>query len=226
LVVFGRDNCLWVFSLLRYELKARLSGVPCAQHALKCTLSPDGTYAVAGGEDGAAHVFDLNTGQLVHVLDVGYRAPLYDLSWHPSQHALALASFGGDYPIKILEYRAGATQPALLASPEAHVQDEQQQRAGSTVALGGTISAAPLPPSLKAQAATAAAVAHYQSSGGAAAAGPPSVRRAQSSLAGTRANPLPPIEIPSSGGADATRPSLHHASTLAPQAKHVTFGAS
>jgi len=233
LVVFGRDNCLWVFSLLRYELKARLTGIPCAHHALKCAVSPDGAFVVAGGEDGAAHVFDLNSCQMVHAIDVGYRAPLYDVSWHPTQHALALASFGGDYPIKVLEYRAGAPQPA----PASPTQEEEEQAAlaalqaqrtaASTLALGGTN--APLPPSLKVQAASASAIASFQGGGAtpSGAAGPPlasSMRRGQS-LAGTRANPLPPIPVAGGEtmGASIGRPVLQHASTLG-SAKHVTFG--
>jgi hypothetical protein len=163
LLVYTRDNCAYVFSLLRYEMRSRISGVPCQQHALRCTISPDGSTLLAGGEDGSAYFFDLESGQLEQALDVGFRAPLFDVAWHPNQHAVALASFGGDYPIKVLEFRSGGTQSQALAQSQGRggggtARLEASSRVGGAdpVATGTSSGALPvsssLPPSLRAQA--------------------------------------------------------------------------
>ena len=158
LLVYTRDNCAYVFSLLRYEMRSRISGVPCQQHALRCTISPDGSTLLAGGEDGSAYFFDLETGQLEQALDVGFRAPLFDVAWHPNQHAVALASFGGDYPIKVLEFRSGGPQSLAQSQGRggATARLEASSREGGTdpaaTGSGALPVASSLPPSLRAQA--------------------------------------------------------------------------
>jgi WD40 repeat protein len=121
LVVYCRDNSLYIFSLLRYDIRKVLTGIPCHHHSLRCAISPDGDKLVAGGEDGNAYFWDLTHGELEKIMEVGYSAPLFDVTWHPSQHAVAFSSFGGDYPIRVFEYNAtkdvrSAEELALNAS--------------------------------------------------------------------------------------------------------------
>jgi len=132
LVAYCRDNCIYSFSMIRYEIRHILTGVPSHSHSLRCTISPDGRLVAAGGEDGRAYFFDLSNGQLVHVLPLfpsaGGSSPVNDIGWNMYQHQLAFASFGHDYPIHVWEWNAKFAQSTLA---EATQQETRQERAAS-----------------------------------------------------------------------------------------------
>lgn len=124
LVAYGRDNAVYIFNLRRYELKRKLAGVHCRSNKLQCCISPDGRYLAAGSEDGKAYFWNLNTGELMNVLNVGYSSALFDISWHPSEHAVAFCSYGGDYPLLVYEFsKERETQSQL---DPFYVQDTMQ----------------------------------------------------------------------------------------------------
>jgi jouberin len=104
-IAYVRNNSAYLFSLLRYDIRQTLAGIPCRTHNLRCCISPDGELFVAGGEDGKAYFYELKSGSCIDVLDIGYHLPMYDITWHPNQHCVAFAAFGGDVPIFIYEYK-------------------------------------------------------------------------------------------------------------------------
>ena len=70
---------------------------------IRAKFSPDGTYVLAGSEDGKVYAWDTVSASPVSFLDgkFGYSAPLCDLSFHPKQHLVALTCFGGDHPVLV-----------------------------------------------------------------------------------------------------------------------------
>jgi WD40 repeat protein len=68
-------------------------------------------YVLAGSEDGRAYFWQASNGQLVRVLETGFTQPLFSVAWHPTQHLVALGSFGADFPLLLFERQAGAGGP-------------------------------------------------------------------------------------------------------------------
>lgn len=104
LVAYTRDDALYSFSFTRSEIQRKMTGVKTNGRQLKCCISPDGKYLVAGSADGKAYFYDLFAGRLISTLDVGFHLPMCDVAWHPTQHLVAFSCFGGDYPVHMYEW--------------------------------------------------------------------------------------------------------------------------
>lgn len=104
LIVYCKSGALYLFSLLRYDLRKHFTGSATNHRRLRCCISPDGNYLAAGSEDGKAYFYNITTGRLEMKLDVGLTHPMCDIAWHPSQHQVAFCSFGADLPILTYEY--------------------------------------------------------------------------------------------------------------------------
>merc|ERR1719231_2185941 len=70
---------------------------------IRARFSPDGRYVIAGSEDGRVYVWETSSNLRVAAAlsIVSYPQPLCDVSWHPTQHVLALTCFGGESPTLI-----------------------------------------------------------------------------------------------------------------------------
>jgi WD40 repeat protein len=106
LVAYCRDNALYLFSLRSYDLRHKFIGATCQLQNLRCAISPDGRLLVAGSENGTAHFWQTRTGKHVYTLDLGLgsQQPIHDVTWHPTEHAVAFAAFGSDRPITVYEH--------------------------------------------------------------------------------------------------------------------------
>jgi hypothetical protein len=99
---------------------------------------------VAGSDDGKAYFWDVNSGHLQQIIDVGFPLPMYDVCWHPNEHAVAFACYGGDFPIVIHEYADDKRRQRLAAELEAaggkglqYDIDEYGHRVGAGGTTGG-----------------------------------------------------------------------------------------
>lgn len=113
LVAYCRNNTLVLFSLSRWDVRRTFSGVDSRHGTMRCAISPDGTFLVAGSEDGKAYFWELSGGRLVSVLDIGYFTPLCDVTWHPTEHLVGFASYGVDAPFALYQYA-----PAYMADAQ------------------------------------------------------------------------------------------------------------
>lgn len=109
LVVYTRASSLYLVSILRQQVRREFSGAVCKRGRVRFVISPDGSYLLAGSEDGKAYIWDIVRGVLISTLDTGARAPLCDVAWHPNQHLVALCNYGsGDTPIVLMDSERGA----------------------------------------------------------------------------------------------------------------------
>ena len=76
------------------------SGSCCRHTVVRSAISPDGRYALSGSEDGRPYVWEMRTGDVEHGPLGSFRfgGPLLDCDWHPSEHMIALCSYGKDAP--------------------------------------------------------------------------------------------------------------------------------
>jgi len=104
LVAYTSDSVIYLFSLLRYEVRRQLVGAVSGGSVVRCLISPDSQFVLAGSVDGKAYFWDLTTGVLEKCLDLGFPVPLNCVSWHPRENRVAFGAYGGDYPIQIWEF--------------------------------------------------------------------------------------------------------------------------
>src|SRR2546427_13260271 len=73
-------------------------------------FTPDSRSLLSGSEDGTLRVWDVESGQCVHIMQ-GYAVSLYDVAWSPD--GTQLASAGTDRLVTIWDV-ADKAQPMLL----------------------------------------------------------------------------------------------------------------
>jgi len=115
LVTYAQNDTLYSYTLMRNEIQRKMTGVSSRHGTLRCAISPDGYYLVAGSEDGRAYFWDLASGRLEATLDVGFHLPLFDVCWHPTEHLVAFASFGADAPIVAFQWTPALSTTSATA---------------------------------------------------------------------------------------------------------------
>lgn len=116
LLVFGHSNIVRLFDLTTYAPIRGFSGSRCTASRIGATFSPDGRFIAAGSEDGMLTLWAADTGNTIraqaHVArgrlaDIAFPSAMFDVSWHPSQHVVAVVAFGGPFPVMV----CGTTAP-------------------------------------------------------------------------------------------------------------------
>jgi hypothetical protein len=81
---------------------------------------------VSGSENGRPFVWDALTAIPAHARwPFGFPKPLYAVAWHPTQHLVAVASFGGEFPV--LVYEACRETRDTSAAPIKLVADREEE---------------------------------------------------------------------------------------------------
>jgi jouberin len=143
LAVYARNNHIYSIELLGNKVRKQMS-IKNANHLLTLDYSPCGTKLVAGGEDGRAYFFDVYSGALLTTLEFGFQLPLCGVSWHPTEHAVAFCSYGGnanvDYPIYVWEYDSHV-HSQLVQLRKQRERDEKNNTVVPTYEIGEGIRA-------------------------------------------------------------------------------------
>eukprot|EP00466_Bigelowiella_natans_P016590 jgi/Bigna1/87363/estExt_fgenesh1_pg.C_190170 len=99
LAVYTASDCIYLLALRNSRVKKQLRGATCQSAVLNLAFSPDGSYIIAGSDNGRAYIWSTLTCAVVSMLETGFRAALCDVTWHPSEHLVALCADGQDDPI-------------------------------------------------------------------------------------------------------------------------------
>jgi len=102
ILIMAHENTLRVFDLSTQRLtEASYSGADNHDSIVRACYSACGKYVVAGTDQGAVMVWDSKSGlRISSELDsIQYAAPLNSVCWHPTQHVVAVSSYGGDFPV-------------------------------------------------------------------------------------------------------------------------------
>jgi len=130
LLVQAHQSKLALLDLTTNTLVATYKGSHCEQSKLRASLSPDGLTVVAGSEDGRLYGWNAVTGQRLRlppqVHDLQLATPLRDLAWHPLQHVIVLAAYGGQHPV--LLYQADRPDAPVSILPFAEATQRQADR--------------------------------------------------------------------------------------------------
>ena len=111
MMVFTIPSMSNFYNLILQERRRRVANkIVYCRLRLTSTISPCGNYVVAGSEDGSVHWFDLERGDLVAILSFTGAHPITAISFHPTDHILAICSLNPEESFAILEYQKEDTQ--------------------------------------------------------------------------------------------------------------------
>ena len=109
LLVSGHQHVVRLLELRRYtKVHNGYIGAPVSRSTVRCCFSSDGKWVLSGGEDGKPHFWETESAAKARdkAWKLGFSKPIYAVDWCPDQHLIALASFGGNFPILLVEGRA------------------------------------------------------------------------------------------------------------------------
>ncbi|XP_078609281.1 jouberin-like isoform X5 [Branchiostoma floridae x Branchiostoma japonicum] len=125
LLVHGRDNTVRLMDLRLYSIMQRYHGALNNRQQVRSTLTPCGSFVIAGSEDSCAYVWNAETGDKVAVYrELGYQNTVCGLDFHPHDHMVAFCCYGDNNPILIYTYDQKAAHRAVHLYPEALPPDK------------------------------------------------------------------------------------------------------
>lgn len=108
LLVHSRDNCIRLIDISTEKTKVilRYFGLKCNKTNIKSTASPDGAYVFSGSEEGAPHIWQLDSGipYPTNRYECGFVDSVNDVSWNLEYNMNALSGFGQEYPLLVYVY--------------------------------------------------------------------------------------------------------------------------
>ena len=113
LLVSTHQHVIRLLELRRYtKVHNGYIGAPVSRSTVRCCFSADGKWVLSGGEDGKPHFWETESAAKARdkAWKLGYSKPIYAVDWCPNQHLVALGSFGGNFPILLIEGPAGITE--------------------------------------------------------------------------------------------------------------------
>ncbi|XP_035664339.1 jouberin-like [Branchiostoma floridae] len=139
LLVHGRDNTVRLMDLRLYSIMQRYHGALNNRQQVRSTLTPCGSFVIAGSEDSCAYVWNAETGDKVAVYrELGYQNTVCGLDFHPHDHMVAFCCYGDNNPILIYTY------DQKVARLDAGVISDDLQPPLSPVSPGGKTPGTPL----------------------------------------------------------------------------------
>ncbi|KAJ8605219.1 hypothetical protein CTAYLR_000462 [Chrysophaeum taylorii] len=136
LLVQAQNTYLKLVDLTTNNVVTNYKGNRCETVVVRAVFSPDGLMVMSGSEDGAVYVWDTATGRRLHLPfgDICFHQPVCDLSWHPTQHAIAFTAYGGAHPVLVYCARRPAQPEPIvpLASTASRVLDASTHRPAAT----------------------------------------------------------------------------------------------
>ncbi|XP_056422576.1 jouberin isoform X2 [Hyla sarda] len=104
LLIHTKDSTVRIMDL-RILAAKKYIGATNYREKLHSAFTPCGTFVIAGSEDGAAYVWNAETGdQVAKYTELSYTAPLRDVAFHPHEHMVAFCAFGLSQPIIVYIY--------------------------------------------------------------------------------------------------------------------------
>lgn len=121
LYVSAHQNFLRRFDLRTYQPGLSYTGMVIRSSPVRFAVSPDGTWVLCGSEDGEATLWEADTSKKVALSEtedvfVGYSDRLMDVAWHPTEHLVALCSYGTDRPVLLFANEDSAAMAAGAAA--------------------------------------------------------------------------------------------------------------
>ncbi|KAL7987741.1 hypothetical protein Chor_006660 [Crotalus horridus] len=116
LLIHTKDSTVRIMDL-RILATKKYIGATNYREKIHSTLTPCGTFLFSGSEDGAAYVWNLETGDQVAMYpDLSFTSPLRDVAFHPLEHMVAFCAFGQNQPILVYIYDYKALTAYILTS--------------------------------------------------------------------------------------------------------------
>lgn len=140
LLVHVRDNIVRMLDLRTNAFMQRYHGSTNQRTRVRGTISGCGGFVLAGSEDGTAHMWNTDTGEMVHHFSgLAITTPIHDACFHPHDNLAAFCSFAPGQPILVYRHKKQIHDNLPTALP---VSNLSATRLSST--LGATTDLPPL----------------------------------------------------------------------------------
>jgi WD40 repeat protein len=125
-LIMAQENMLRVFDLSTQRL-THASYAGCDNHnsIVRATYSACGKFIIAGTDTGQLVVWDAKTGLKISTkLDgVSYSQPINSVVWHPSQHVIAVCSYGGSSPVLMYSADRDPKKALMMGKEEGEAEE-------------------------------------------------------------------------------------------------------
>jgi hypothetical protein len=121
ILIMGHNNTMKVFDLSTQRLtSSSYAGADNHKSIVRASYSACGKYVISGTDQGTLMVWDSKTGLRINSnLDsVSYAEPINNVMWHPTQHIVAVCSYGGPYPVLLYSADRDPTKQVAIVSRE------------------------------------------------------------------------------------------------------------
>ncbi|OHT10406.1 hypothetical protein TRFO_20376 [Tritrichomonas foetus] len=103
LLVHTQDNIVRNFETKVMVPSQRYVGASCSKFRMESSFSPDGSYVIAGSENGSVMLWSVKGSDPVPVIEWNrkFSYPVTTIAWNPTDDMVAFSSFGSGQPILI-----------------------------------------------------------------------------------------------------------------------------
>ena len=103
LLVYTQDSIVRNFETKVMVPSQRYVGALSSKFKMECIFSPDGSYVMAGSENGGVMLWTVKGSDPVPVIEWSHKFsyPVTTIAWNPSEDMVAFSSFGSGQPILI-----------------------------------------------------------------------------------------------------------------------------
>ncbi|XP_064605140.1 jouberin-like [Liolophura sinensis] len=136
LLVHSRDNMIRMIDLRILRIMQKYIGALNFREEIHSTISPCGTFVLAGSEDGSAYVWNTETGdQVACYSELNYRHPVTSLDYHPRDHMIAFCSLGDNQAVFVYNYnpQVAAIGAGIPVKPKESLSATKAGEVSSTV---------------------------------------------------------------------------------------------
>ncbi|KAK8893919.1 Jouberin [Tritrichomonas musculus] len=135
LLVHTQDNIVRNFETKVMVPSQRYVGALCSKYRMESHFSPDGSFVIAGSENGSVMLWTVKGSDPIPVIEwsMKFSHPVTTIAWNPSDHIIAFSSFGTGQPIliyqfkPIVSFRRRPIPPRVLRpiKPKTETEDDQ-----------------------------------------------------------------------------------------------------
>lgn len=138
LLVQTQDNIVRNFETKVMVPSQRYVGALCSRFRMESHFSPDGSFVIAGSENGSVMLWTVKGSDPIPVIEwsMKFSQPVTTIAWNPAEDTIAFSSFGSGQPILIfvhhkqmnMNFKRRPIPPRILRQPKKNNNDDNDDQ--------------------------------------------------------------------------------------------------